>query len=74
MEGKPPPCTTGKARFASAADARARLNEIIDNPDPSRLYAPTGVIECPKCGGYHLTSKSGKRWKKGKLSRNRRIR
>lgn len=74
MPDKPPPCSTGKARFGSIAAAQGRLSEILDQPDPSRLYVPTGVISCPKCGGYHLTSRSGKIFKKGKKGRDRRIR
>lgn len=75
MSKPPPPCGIGKRRFPSRRAADRRLGEILDQPlTIDRLYQPTGVIRCPMCGGFHLTSKSGKRWKKGKLSRDLRCR
>lgn len=51
--------------------AQAALERILAEPlDPTRLYAPSGVERCP-AGIWHLTSKTGKRWAKGKASRRR---
>lgn len=63
-------CRTGKAQFATRAQAERRLQEIQQSPDPTRLYHPTSVAPlCSSCGQYHLTSNSRKRYAKGKRRR-----
>lgn len=63
-------CRTGKAPFATKEAAQARLDEIIANPEPGRLYHPTRVApRCSSCGQFHLTSNTAKRYAKGKRSR-----
>ncbi len=64
-------CSTGKACFSTEGAARRRLQEILDSAVGVSLYVPTKVRgPCPKCGCFHLTSKAGKQWKRGKNRRN----
>lgn len=75
MTATPSTCSTGKWRFTTRRRAEKRLAEIHEQPlTIDRLYWPTGVIRCNKCGGFHLTSNSGKQWKTGKQSRDLRCR
>jgi hypothetical protein len=68
-------CSTGKRRFSDSRAAYRRLDQIQQGPRDSinALYTPVGVVSCPKCGGFHLTSKIGKRWRSGKSARNLRV-
>jgi hypothetical protein len=60
-------CSNGKIRYSTANAANTALANILDKPlNPEQLYYPTGFRRCPKCGDYHLTSKTGKAWKHGK--------
>lgn len=68
-----PECSTGKARWSHRRLAEQRLAEIVAN-EPLRMYTPSAVIPCNKCGGYHLTSNSQKQWAKGKSPRGLRRR
>lgn len=63
-------CASSKAHWPTHADAARRLAQINTAPDPTRLYQPTRVSVC-HCGGYVLTSKSGKPHAKGKSARRR---
>jgi hypothetical protein len=69
-------CSTGKRRFRNSDLAYQRLDQVLDNPDlyQNRLYQPNGVVWCPNCKGFHLTSKVTKRWGKGKVSRDYQVR
>jgi len=51
-------CPSGKTRYRDVAHAQQQLARIQDNPDPKRLYQPTGYRSCSRCGGQHLTSSS----------------
>jgi hypothetical protein len=65
-----PTCSSGKTCFTTEAAARRRLQAILDHAVGTSLYVPTTVRgPCRKCGFFHLTSKAGKRWKRGKRSR-----
>jgi hypothetical protein len=67
-------CKSKKKHFSNPGAAKQRLREIQEGPiDPTRLYQPTGVVRC-HCNGWVLTSNLGKQWKKGKSSRDRRLR
>jgi hypothetical protein len=45
----------GKVRFSSDAAAQAALKKI----NPTRANnKPRRVYKCPRCGGWHLTSKN----------------
>ncbi len=69
------PCTTGKVRFPTREAAQGRLKTILETTPVSDLgYQPTGVLRCPQCGGFHLTSESGKPRKTGKRRPDRRCR
>lgn len=61
-------CASGKAHWSTHAAAARRLAQINAAPDLSRLYQPTRVSPC-HCGGYVLTSKSGKPHGTGKSAR-----
>jgi len=49
-------CPSGKTRYRDPPHAAQQLAKIQDNPDPQRLYMPTGYRYCPRCRGHHLTS------------------
>lgn len=51
-------CSTGKFRWSDHERAARALARIQAEPEPGRLYVPTRTFRCPKCEGYHLTSKS----------------
>jgi hypothetical protein len=64
------PCRKTGA-WSRKEDAEAALAKM--KPDGTRLYMPVGVDLCPH-NVWHLTSKSGKRWRSGKRNRQRRTR
>lgn len=47
-----------KARFSTWAEANERLKEIRSRHLVKTKYRiPNRVYQCPKCNGFHLTSK-----------------
>jgi len=67
-------CASKKRHFPNSGVAQRRLEEILSKPlAVGRVYSPTGVIRC-HCGGWVLTSRSPKVYRKGKRGRDRRVR
>lgn len=51
-------CKTGKVRYATDRDARAELvARVMDRNRGRSQRQEARVYQCPKCDGFHLTSK-----------------
>lgn len=53
---------TDKIIFLSEKDAKSEIQRI--NKRAQEHKKPTRSYECPKCGGWHITSKAHKDWVK----------
>lgn len=71
MRASNPLCRCSKSgAWTTRQAAEEALRRVLDDPDPARAYKPTHVFECPH-GVWHLTSKSGKTWRSGKIATKR---
>lgn len=49
--------TCKKRRFPSKIDAKMAMADIMARDSTSRSHQEKRIYFCPKCKGYHLTSK-----------------